>query len=236
MEQLIRTKALLGERFDVLQHSSVMIIGVGGVGSHAAEALARMGVGRLYLVDFDVLAISNSNRHIQSTEARIGMNKAEAMKQHMLSVLPLIDVQVLPVRFSDETKDLIFSYPIDVVIDAIDIMTNKLQLIQTCLERSIPFISSMGMANRIDPLAVTQTGIYQTSGDRFASIIRAHARKHGWPNFPVVTSTEPSSKTVIDQDQISRHVPASCYLVPAAGGLNLASWVCRYLVKNRSTC
>lgn len=231
MEQLTRTKALLGSDFDKLQAATVMIIGVGGVGSHAAEALARMGVGKLYLVDFDDLAVSNSNRHIQSREDRIGLNKAEAMRQHILAVLPEANIEVVAQRFSLETQDEILSSPLDYIIDAIDIMTNKLQLIDVCLNRSIPFVSSMGMANRIDPTLVKQTRIYQTQGDRFSAIIRSHARKHGWPNFPVVTSTEPSTKTLIPQDQISRHVPASCYLVPAAGGLALASWVCKQLVK-----
>lgn len=231
MEQLARTEILLGDDFSRLQHTKVMIVGVGGVGSHAAEALARMGVGTLYLVDFDEMAITNSNRHVQSRQDRIGVNKAQAMKDHILSVLPEAQIHVIPLRFNLDTAEEILSRDMDYLIDAIDIMTNKLQLIDECINRSIPFVSSMGMANRIDPQRVITTRIYETQGDRFSAIIRSHARKHKWPNFSVVTSTEPSSKTVIPQDKFSRHVPASCYFVPAAGGLSLASWVCKQLVK-----
>lgn len=230
MQELVRTQVLLGDNYPILRRKTILIVGLGGVGSHAAEALIRMGIGRLILVDFDDLAVSNSNRHVQSRSDRIGRNKAQAMKEHIVSVLPEADITVIEERYCRETEDLIFNYPIDGVIDAIDIMTNKLQLIQACLERHIPFVSSMGMANRTDPLAVYQTSIYKTEGDRFAAIIRRHARSHGWPDFPVVTSREVSSKHVIDQAGLSRHVPASCYLVPAAGGLALADWICKNMV------
>lgn len=232
MEELVRTQVLLGEDYLKLRQKTVLIVGVGGVGSHAAEALARMGIGRLILVDFDDLALSNSNRHVQSLSMRVGQNKAQAMKDHILSVLPEAKIDVLPLRYCLETETEIFSHPIDVVIDAIDIMTNKFQLLQACLDRNIPFISSMGMANRVDPLQVIETTIFQTQGDRFSAIIRRHARRHNWPDFPVITSLEASRKQVIVQGEISRNIPASCYLVPAAGGLALASWVCKKLVNS----
>lgn len=235
MEELVRTQQLLGEAYESLRQTTVLIVGVGGVGSHAAEALARMGLGQLILVDFDELAVSNSNRHVQSLANRVGQNKAQAMKDHILGVLPEARVEVLPLRYSPETEAEIFSKKVDVVIDAIDIMTNKLQLIQACLDRRIPFISSMGMANRIDPLQVIETTVYQTKGDRFSAIIRRKARQNDWPNFPVITSLEPSRKRLIVQDEISRHVPASCYLVPAAGGIALAAWVCKEIVNSPQT-
>ena len=232
MQELVRTQVLLGDKYPILRRKTILVVGLGGVGSHAAEGLIRMGIGRLILVDFDVLAISNSNRHVQSRSDRIGLNKARAMKEHILSVLPQADITVLEERYCRESEALIFDYPIDGVIDAIDIMTNKLQLIEACIERNIPFVSSMGMANRTDPLAVYQTTIYKTEGDRFGAIIRRHARAHGWPDFPVVTSREVSSKHVIEQAGLSRHVPASCYLVPAAGGLALAAWICKNMVNS----
>ena len=233
MKELIRTQALLGDHYYKLRQTTVMIVGLGGVGSHAAIALTSMGIGRLILVDFDDLAISNSNRHVQSRSDRIGQNKAQAMKEHILNVLPQTVIEVLPVRYSTEIEDIIFSQPVDYLIDAIDIMTNKLQLIQACLDRRIPFVSSMGMANRIDPLQVIETTIYRTKGDRFAGIIRRHARNKDWPDFPVVTSLEQSKKTIIPQIELSRNIPASCYLVPAAGGLALASWVCQKIMKSK---
>lgn len=227
MNELLRTRMLLGENaFQKINQLSVLIIGIGGVGSHAAEALSRMGVGRLTLVDFDNLEITNSNRHVQSRMDRLGQNKAVAMKEHIAGTVPGCEVTALAMRFDPEHAEQILHSPFNFAIDAIDIMTNKLQLIQCLQQKNIPFISSMGMANRMDPRGVHLTTLYATKDDPFSKVVRKEARRAGIIDFPVVCSVEPSQKVLLEQDPSStRNIPASCYFVPAMAGNLLAYWV-----------
>ena len=217
------------EGLDALENSTVMIVGVGGVGSYAAEALARSHVGHLILVDKDCVEPSNLNRQMQATVDTVGTPKVEAMKARILSYYPECDVQTVQ-SFYDESVSYLLDQKIDVVIDAIDTLSAKMDLIQGCAWRKIPCISSLGMANRLDPTKVEITTLDKTSGDALAKALRQLAKKRNYTRkIPVVFSSEPAVKqnAVVNPDGSTRKdriPPSSMVFVPAASGLACASW------------
>lgn len=148
---LQRMELLIGEDNIIkLKQASVLIVGVGGVGSYAAEALARSGIGKLILVDGDTVAPSNLNRQIHATFATIGQSKTKVMKKRIESYRNDCEVITQDLFYNATKNEEVFKEPVDFVVDAIDTMSSKLALIQYCLQHNIPFISSMGMANRMD--------------------------------------------------------------------------------------
>lgn len=226
-----RTKLLLGdESFENITKQHVMVVGCGGVGSHAAVALARMGIGKLTLVDFDVIHVTNLNRHAQATKATIGSSKSLVLKE-LIESFSDTEVVAIRERFSDETKDLIFKESPDYLIDAIDIVTNKLQLISCVQEKGIPFITAVGAGNRQDPRALMITTLMKTQGDPLAKVLRTQVRKRGLEDFPVVASTELPLKIVASTDDPGRHSPASAYFVPSHCGQLAAYWVIEAIKK-----
>lgn len=235
---LQRMELLIGEDNIIkLKQASVLIVGVGGVGSYAAEALARSGIGKLILVDGDTVAPSNLNRQIHATFATIGQSKTKVMKKRIESYRNDCEV-ITQDLFYDATKnEEVFKEPVDFVVDAIDTMSSKLALIQYCLQHNIPFISSMGMANRMDPTCVTICDLMKTSYDPVAKIMRSLVRKHHIKGkIPVVWSSEqPTVQTkVIYEDGITRKQkmpPASSPFVPSAAGLAIASYAIKQLLK-----
>lgn len=187
-----RMKLLVGgEGMEKLKGARVVIFGIGGVGSYAAEALARAGVGHLTLVDFDEICVTNVNRQIHALSSTIGQQKVEAMAERCRQINP--QAEVVPVyRFYDAAaSDELLGPGFDYVLDCIDHITAKLHLIESCVERQLPIIASMGAANKVDPTRITVADIGKTEKCRLARIIRKELRKRGIAKgVPVVYSTE----------------------------------------------
>lgn len=229
MELLIQKEGI--ER---LSTATVMVVGVGGVGSYAAEALARCGIGSLILVDGDTVAISNLNRQIHATYDTLYQSKTKVMKERIESYRKDCRVICYDMFYSAQQNELLFQQPVDFVVDAIDTMSSKLDLIQYCLEHKIPFISSMGMANRMDPTKIEITDLMKTSYDPVAKIMRSMVRKHKIKGkIPVLFSTEQpmTQSLIVNEEGVTRKQkmpPASSPFVPSAAGLAAAS----YAVKN----
>lgn len=229
MELLIQKEGI--ER---LSTATVMVVGVGGVGSYAAEALARCGIGSLILVDGDTVAISNLNRQIHATYDTLHQSKTKVMKERIESYRKDCRVICYDMFYSAQQNELLFQQPVDFVVDAIDTMSSKLDLIQYCLEHKIPFISSMGMANRMDPTKIEITDLMKTSYDPVAKIMRSMVRKHKIKGkIPVLFSTEQpmTQSLIVNEEGVTRKQkmpPASSPFVPSAAGLAAAS----YAVKN----
>lgn len=226
------------EGLTALQNSTVMIVGVGGVGSYAAEALARSRVGHLILVDKDVVEASNLNRQMQATLSTLGKSKLDAMKDRILSYHPDCHVETIETFFSQECASIL-DQKIDVVIDAIDTLSSKMDLIQACAWRKIPCISSLGMANRLDPTKVEITTLDKTSGDPLAKALRQLAKKRNYTRkIHVVFSSETPIKqnVVVNVDGTHRKdriPPASMVFVPATSGLACASWAMKQILKKK---
>lgn len=235
---LQRMELLIGkEGIETLQQATVMVVGVGGVGSYAAEALARCGVGTLILVDGDTVAMSNLNRQIHATYVTLNQSKTNVMKERIETYRKNCHVICYDMFYNEEKNEELFASPVDFVIDAIDTMSSKLALIQYCLAHRIPFISSMGMANRMDPTKLVVTELMKTTYDPVAKIMRNLVRKqHMKGKIPVIFSTEqPSVQTkVVNEDGVTRKQkmpPASSPFVPSAAGLAVASYAVRTLLE-----
>lgn len=232
-----RTELLLGNtQIQRLQQATVMIVGIGGVGSYCAEALARSGIGRLVLVDHDTVSISNLNRQIHATYETIGKLKTDVMKERILSYRKDCEVLTYPLFYQAEANSELFQTPIDFVVDAIDTVSAKLELISYCLENKLPFISSMGMANRMDPTAIQITELMKTSYDPLAKVMRSQVRKKRLKGkIPVVYSSEQPVKQnkTVDPDGETRKMripPASSPFVPTAAGLACASYAVKTIL------
>jgi len=179
------------EALETLKGARVAIFGIGGVGSYAAEALARAGVGHLTLVDFDEICVTNVNRQIHALNGTIGQQKVEAMAERCRLINPRAEVVALHRFYDAEASDELLGPGFDYVLDCIDHITAKLHLIQSCVERQLPIIASMGAANKLDPTQIRVADISKTVKCRLARIIRKELRKRGIAKgVPVVFSTE----------------------------------------------
>lgn len=228
---LQRMELLIGkEGLEELSNACVLLLGVGGVGSYAAEALARSGVGKLILVDGDNVAPSNLNRQLHATYATLGRSKTEVMKERIQTYRSDCEVICHNLFYDEEKNEQLFSEPVDFVVDAIDTMTSKLAIIRYCLSHKIPFISSMGMANRMDPTKIEITELMKTSYDPVAKIMRNLIRKqHIRGKIPVVYSSEHpiTQHVIVNEEGTTRKQkmpPASSPFVPSAAGLAIASY------------
>jgi tRNA threonylcarbamoyladenosine dehydratase len=232
---LERVELLVGkDKVDALRVATVLIVGVGGVGSYAAEALARSGIGKLILVDNDVVALSNLNRQILATFETLGKNKTDSMKERIESYTSDCKVVCINQFFGVELEYL-FEQKIDYVIDAIDTVTAKMDLIELCHKYNVKCISSLGMANRFDPSKVIQTTLDKTAYDPLAKALRnlAKIRRINYKIHVTYSQEIPFKQNVeVNPDGKTRKEripPASMIFVPAASGLLCASIVIRYL-------
>jgi tRNA threonylcarbamoyladenosine dehydratase len=175
-----RLELLIGaEGLKRLNQASVSVVGVGGVGSYAAEALARAGIGRLTLIDFDIIAPSNINRQIHALEPTIGRAKVQVMAERCLAINPEAELRPLQVFYSAETDDDLLTGGFDYLLDCIDSITAKLHLIESCRRRGIPVISAMGAANKLDPTLIRVADLAHTQKCRMARIIRRELGRRG---------------------------------------------------------
>lgn len=242
--QFSRNELAIGkEGIDILKNTTVAVLGVGGVGSFSAEALARTGVGRIILVDKDDVDITNVNRQIHALLSTVGQPKAELMKNRIQDINPDCEVISLKMFYTEETFEEFFSYGLDYVIDASDTVIYKMHVMKECLKRNIKVISSMGAANKMDPTRFQIADISKTHTDPLAKVIRTRLRKEGiTKGIPVVFSDE--SPIVIREDvrkevgndeakiRKAQMPPSSNAFVPSVAGLIATSWVINDILKD----
>lgn len=198
MHPFHRTELLVGAAgWETLKGARVAVIGLGGVGSYAAEALARAGIGRLVLVDFDRVCITNLNRQLLATRQTVNARKADVMAERVRAINPKADVEGVAKFYGRDTRDEILGPAdepprFDWVLDCIDNMTAKVDLLQTCVARGIPVISALGAGGRMDPTRVRVTDLAKTKNDPFARLVRDLLRQQGiMGGVPCVWSEEP---------------------------------------------
>jgi len=245
LHQFSRTELAIGpEGLEVMKGSTVAVLGIGGVGSIAAEALARTGVGRIILIDKDVVDITNVNRQIHALMTTVGQPKADLMQERIKLINPECDAIALRMFYTEETYEKLFDYKPDYVLDASDTISYKIHLIKQCLERKIPMISSMGAANKMDPTKFQVADISKTTMDPIARVVRTKLRKEGIKKgVKVVFSTEEPKKPREDVTQRivpenapeirkAQQPPASNAFVPPVAGLIMVSVCVQDLLHN----
>lgn len=226
-ERFSRTRNLIGaEAVERLRHSKVLVFGVGGVGSYAAEALARAGIGKIDVVDGDVVDITNINRQLIAMSDNIGESKAETAKKRLLLINPDLDITAYRV-FADSSNIDMFDFGMyDYIIDAIDTVTSKLLIIEKAYAEKVNIISCMGAGNKLDPTGFMVSDIYKTSVCPLARVMRYELKKRGVKKLNVVYSQEPPVKSGTAEEN-GKLLPGSISYVPSAAGLVLAGKVIR---------
>lgn len=221
-----RTSLIVGDDgIQKLKDSNVIVFGVGGVGSFAAEAIARAGVGNLTIVDFDDIDITNINRQLPALHSTVGKYKVEVMKERILDINPNINIKAIRDIYNKETSEQILCEDYDYVVDAIDMVTSKIHLIETCKAKGLEIISSMGMGNKLDPTKIVVTDIHKTSMCPLAKVMRKELKNRRIKKLKVVYSTEQPielKKKILNGKKIT---PGSTSFVPSVGGLTIASIV-----------
>ena len=232
---LSRTELILGkEAIKKLNSSRVAVFGVGGVGGYVAEALARSGVGTIDLVDSDTVAPSNVNRQIYALTSTLGMFKTEAAAHRIADIDPDIRVIEHRVFFLPETADSFDFSEYDYVVDAVDTVSAKIEIVMRAEAAGTPVISAMGAGNKIDPTAFEVADIYNTSVCPLARVMRTELRRRGIKKLKVVYSKEPPlspDKSEAEDVPGRRAVPGSVSFVPGVAGLIIAGEVIKDLIK-----
>ena len=233
-----RTKRLLGSNaMEKLNNSHVAVFGIGGVGGHAVDALVRSGIGAITIVDSDEVAESNINRQLIATTKTIGRKKVEVMKEHMLEINPAVKVEAYDCFFLPETRGQFDFTKFDYVIDAVDTVTAKLELVMACKEAGVPIISSMGAGNKLDPTAFEVADVYKTSVCPLAKVMRRELKKRNVKHLKVVYSKEEALEPIETEEFVSdekrqrRATPGSIAFVPSVAGLILAGEVVKDLAR-----
>ncbi|MGL5440105.1 MAG: tRNA threonylcarbamoyladenosine dehydratase [Filifactoraceae bacterium] len=232
-DRFLRTKLLIGDRgMEKLKGSHVAIYGVGGVGGFAVEALVRSGVGEVSIIDFDKVELSNINRQIIANDSSVGRVKVEVMKERLLAINPKLKLNCFSDKYTSENR-VGLSKSLDFVVDAIDIVTSKLDLLEQCVSESIPVISSMGMGNRLDPSRIKLGDLAKTNNCALAKVVRRELRKRGIEHLMVVYSDEEAVKLCVSlSSDMKREIPGSCSFVPSVAGLFMAGYVVRNLAND----
>lgn len=247
LNQFSRTQLLLGqEGMEKLYRARVAVFGIGGVGGYTVEALARSGVGTLDLIDDDKVCLTNLNRQIFATRKTVGQYKVDVAQQRILEINPKAVVHTYKTFYAPQTAELFDFSQYDYVVDAIDTVTGKLELVEQAEKAGIPIISSMGAGNKLDPTAFEVADIYETSVCPLARVMRKELKKRGIKKLKVVYSKEPPM-TPLDDMSIScrtncicppgtarkctqrRQVPGSNAFVPSVVGLIIAGEVVKDL-------
>ena len=235
-EQFSRTQILLGEEaVEKLKNARVAVFGIGGVGGYTVEALARCGVGNLDLIDSDTVSVSNINRQILATHSTVGMLKVDAAKARILDINPECHVRTYPIFYLPDTAQQFDFTAYDYIVDAIDTVTGKLQLVERAVAVGTPIICSMGTGNKLDPAAFMVSDISKTSMCPLARIMRKELKKRGINHLKVVFSQEEALTPDVDEEELKRtgkrQIPGSVAFVPGAAGLILAGEVVKDLIK-----
>ena len=224
--QFTRTEMLIGnDAVEKLKQAHVAVFGVGGVGSYVVEALARAGVGNLDLIDNDDVNLTNINRQIIALHSTVGKSKVEVAKARVLDINPRVNVKMYKTFFTPETSQEFDFSKYDYVVDAIDSVTGKIELVLKSQEANVPIISCMGTGNKLHPEKFEIADIYKTSVCPLAKVMRTELKKRGVKKLKVLFSTENQIK------QEGQRIPASISFVPSVAGLIIAGEVVRELIK-----
>ena len=243
LNQFSRTQLLFGEeKMELLYNAKVAVFGVGGVGGHCIDALARAGIGQIDIFDDDKICITNVNRQLIATKKTVGKYKVDVMKEHILSINPKAIVNAFNMFYMPNNASLIDLSIYDYIVDSIDTVTGKIELVLRAKEANRPIISSMGAANKLDPTAFVVTDIYKTSVCPLAKVMRKELRARGVKSLKVVYSKEEARTPFKDESNsceyncvcptgttrkctAKRQIPASNSFVPPACGLIMAGEV-----------
>jgi len=249
LHEFSRTELLIGkDAIQKLQHNTVAVFGIGGVGSYAFEGLVRSGVGKLVLVDDDCICLTNLNRQLHATRKTVGKPKVEVMRDRVLEINPRAQVEIHQRFYMPGAADELIRDDYDYIIDAIDTVTAKLDLVVNAGQRGIPIISCMGAGNKLDPTQLTVADIYETSVCPLARVMRRELRSRGVPELKVVYSKEePLTPQESDENSCSsqcicpkgttrkctvrRQIPGSISFVPSVAGLIMAGEVVKDLIR-----
>lgn len=225
------------EGLERLSQKHVAVFGVGGVGSFVAEALARAGVGEMTIIDYDIIDITNINRQIHALETTVGQVKVEAMAERMKAINPDLIVHTINDVYLPEKSEQFFKASYDYVVDAVDMVTAKIDLVLKCQEKGIPLIASMGTGNKMDPSQLRIADIYETSICPLARVMRRELKKRGVESLKVVYSVEPAMTPQYPEEPLTapkigrKMSPGSTSFVPSSAGLMLASVVINDFLK-----
>ena len=249
LNQFSRTELLFGkEAMDKLQNSRVAVFGIGGVGGYVCEALVRSGVYHFDLIDDDQVCLTNLNRQIIATRKTVGQYKVDVMRERILEINPDADVSVHKCFFLPENADKFPFEEYDYVVDAVDTVTAKIELVMKAQEKGVPIISSMGAGNKLDPSAFKIADIYKTRVDPLARVMRREMKKRGVKKLKVVYSEEDPKRPIEDMSVSCRNncicppgaqhkcterrdIPGSTAFVPSVAGLIIAGEVIKDLIK-----
>ena len=227
LNQFSRTELLIGkEGIEKLQNAKVAVFGIGGVGSFVVEGLVRAGVGNFVLVDKDIIDITNLNRQIIATRKTVGKSKVEVAKERILEINPNAKVEIYQQFFMPDSEGILDN-TVDYIVDAVDTVTAKIELVVRANKQKIPIISSMGTGNKIDPTRFEVTDIYKTSVCPLAKVMRKELRTRGIEKLKVVYSKEEPIKS----DTARNQFPGSISFVPSVAGLIIAGEVIKGIVK-----
>lgn len=230
LNQFSRSQLLLGkDNMKKLSDAKVAVFGIGGVGGYTAEALARTGIGSFVLIDDDKVCLTNINRQIIATKKTVGQYKADVMRERILEINPDAKVEVRKCFYLPENAHEFDFGEYSYVVDAVDTVTAKLQIIVQAKECNVPVISCMGAGNKLDPTKFQVADIYETSICPLAKVMRRECRKRGISRLKVVYSTEQPIKPLKDSQIKERPVPGSVAFVPSVAGLIAAGEVVKDL-------
>lgn len=234
--QFARTELLLGrDAMNQLKKASVIVFGIGGVGGYVVEALTRSGIGTLALVDNDKVNLTNLNRQIIATKDTLGKYKVDVMKERILSINPEAKVQTYPYFYLPENASEFDLSQYSYVVDAIDTVTAKIELVLRAQQAGTPIISSMGTGNKLDPTRLEISDIYKTSVCPLAKVMRRELRKRSVSELKVLYSREEPIKprgVVEEESGMRRAIPGSTAFVPSAAGLIIAAEIVKDIIES----
>ncbi|MCD8089533.1 MAG: tRNA threonylcarbamoyladenosine dehydratase [Clostridiales bacterium] len=243
LNQFSRTELLLGkDGMEKLYRSRVAVFGLGGVGGYVVEALARSGIGRLSLIDSDKICLTNLNRQILATRETLGKYKADAARERVLSINPDIEAEAYKVFYMPDNADMFDFSEYDYIVDAIDTVTAKLEIIVRAEKAGTPVISCMGAGNKLEASALEVADIYKTEICPLARVMRRELKKRGIKKLKVVYSKEkpiePVGERAEEEENVSpgRRIPGSTAFVPAVAGLIIAGEVVKDLISEKNNC
>lgn len=229
---LCRAEMLLGaQAMNKLAASRVAVFGIGGVGSYCAEALARMGIGNITIVDNDVVAPSNINRQLYALQSTVGQPKVDIAAARINDINPDCIVTKKRIRYAENVASDFDMRNYDYVVDAVDTVSAKLLLVQKCHDANVPIVSCMGTGNKLDPTAFRVADISQTTVCSLARVMRRELKKRGIATLKVVYSAEPPQVPEQLEVTAKRQTPGSLSFVPPVAGMILASVVVKDLIK-----
>jgi len=222
---LDRLEKIIGnDNLNKIKNNSVMIIGIGGVGGYAVEALARSGIENIILIDNDSVDITNKNRQIIALDSTIGMKKVDAMKERLLDINSKCNIEIITDFIDKNNIEILFKNPVDYVIDACDTVSTKILLIEECLKRNIKVISSMGMGKKLDISKLKIMDIRKTSYDKLAKVVRKKLKDDGINEKIMVLSSD--EEPIDTKDNIGSYSPLT-----SSAGLLIADYVIKDIIK-----